>query len=296
MSHTEQEPTPIYPTLYEASDNASNRAQAAELLCYKLNSIFLIIASALTLFSTVTMVVAIASAIAFLVSLSAYLYSQHKNYKGQWYQARALAESIKTATWRFMMQADPFDSESITQDTTRYRSLLTELLKENSTLGEILADYATSSVDQLPHLTIEIRDKEFADKRMVYLSDRIDDQLKWYLGKSSENKKRSRRYIKWISFTYGVAIVLLLIRIGNPTLNYLPIDLFAVTAMILIGWKQLRRFDELASAFTLTAHEVGIIKSRFRDVTTASALSDFVSDAENAFSREHTQWAARRDH
>jgi len=296
MSHTEQEPTPIYPTLYYASDNASNRAQAAELLCYRLNSAFLIIASALTLFSTMTMIVAIASAIAFLVSLSAYLYSQHKNYKGQWYQARALAESIKTASWRFMMKADPFDSSSTAQDTSRYINLLRELLKENSTLGEMLADYKTNSVEQLTTLALDIRDRSYREKRMIYLRDRIDDQLEWYLRNSRDNKKHSKRYKIWITVMYGVAILLQLIRIGNPSLIYLPIDFFAATAIILIGWKQLRRFDEHASAFSLTAHEVGIIKSRYGNVTTAAELSDFVSDAENAFSREHTQWAARRDH
>ncbi len=194
------------------------------------------------------------------------------------------------------MKADPFDSSSTAQDTSRYINLLRELLNENTTLGEILADYTTSNVEQLSPLALEIRDRCYRDKRMIYLRDRIDDQLEWYLRQSRDNKKYSKRYKIWITVLYGVAILLLLIRIGNLTLSYLPIDFFAVTAVILIGWKQLRRFDELASAFSLTAHEVGIIKSRYRNVTTAAELSDFVSDAENAFSREHTQWAARRDH
>jgi hypothetical protein len=89
---------------------------------------------------------------------------------------------------------------------------------------------------------------------------------------------------------------LLLFKIASPDLQYLPIEVLAVVATSLIAWKQLKRFDELASAYSLTAHELGIIKSRFSAVENRDALAAFVSDAENAFSREHTQWAARRDH
>jgi len=45
----------------------------------------------------------------------------------------------------------------------------------------------------------------------------------------------------------------------------------------------------------LTAYEIGFIREQISNVSTDKELSDFVKDAENAFSREHTQWAARRD-
>jgi hypothetical protein len=76
----------------------------------------------------------------------------------------------------------------------------------------------------------------------------------------------------------------------------LPIDVFAIITSGLIGWTEIRRYDELASGYGLTAHEVGIIKSRYKSVTDVVHLSTFVSDAEKDFSREHTQLAARCDH
>jgi SMODS and SLOG-associating 2TM effector domain 1 len=90
--------------------------------------------------------------------------------------------------------------------------------------------------------------------------------------------------------------LVLLVRIARPAIPYFPVEVIAVAASSVIGWMQLKRFDELASAYGLTAHEIGIIKTRFESVNDAATLSRFVSDAENAFSREHTQWAARRDH
>ncbi|WP_339927769.1 hypothetical protein [uncultured Cobetia sp.] len=46
---------------------------------------------------------------------------------------------------------------------------------------------------------------------------------------------------------------------------------------------------------SLTANEIGIIKTKLQYSNTDSDFSDFVRDAENAFSREHTQWIAKTE-
>lgn len=65
-------------------------------------------------------------------------------------------------------------------------------------------------------------------------------------------------------------------------------------ASAIIGWTQVKKFNELASSYTLTAHEIGIIQSKVHDAQDEDAFSDFVNEAEQAFSREHTQWVARQ--
>lgn len=284
-----------YPGLYIAADQASNDAQRNELLCYKINASLLVVGASLALVSTVTTPIAILSAVFFIASLGSYLYSQHKDFKGRWYQARALAESIKTSTWRLVMGADPFSSQDTNENICKYRQLLSELLKENSVLGDLLANDAALE-EQLPANLAALIEKPYSEKRDFYLNNRINEQKTWYAKKAKDNRTKAFHYLLAIAGAYLVAIVLLLVRIGYPDLSLLPIDVFAVIASSLIGWKQLRRFDELSSSYGLTAHEVGIIGSRFSEVSSPDELSDFVSDAENAFSREHTQWAARRDH
>lgn len=173
--------------------------------------------------------------------------------------------------------------------------MLSELLKENSVLGDLLATDAALE-NQLPSNLEALIEMPYAEKRDFYLESRINEQKTWYTNKAKENRTKAFRYLLAIAAAYSIAIILLLVRIGYPDLPLLPIDVFAVVASSLIGWKQLRRFDELSSSYGLTAHEVGIIGSKFSEVSSQEELSDFVSDAENAFSREHTQWAARRDH
>ena len=58
---------------------------------------------------------------------------------------------------------------------------------------------------------------------------------------------------------------------------------------------QAKRYSELAASYALTAHEISLIREQALNPSTEEEFSKFVSDAENAFSREHTQWSARRD-
>lgn len=284
-----------FPALYGAADQASNEAQAHLLLSYKVNSCLLVAGAITALASTMTTWLAIAAALLFGASLLVYVYAQYSDFQGRWYQARALAESVKTATWRLMMSAEPFASGVQKSNLDGFRSLLTELLEDNRGIGMHLAgDW--SNQDQVTARMREVLALPFGEKRQCYLKHRIEEQRAWYARRANENRDDSRKYFCLICGAYAVAIVLLLVRIAAPGVPYLPIDVLAVIASSIIGWKQLRRFDELASAYGLTAHEVGIIHSRYDEVVDAKGLCAFVSDSENAFSREHTQWAARRDH
>ena len=67
-----------------------------------------------------------------------------------------------------------------------------------------------------------------------------------------------------------------------------------VAASAVLGWMQIKKFNELASAYTLTALEISLIEDKLREVETEAELSEFVNEAELAFSREHTQWVARQ--
>jgi ribosomal protein S18 len=62
----------------------------------------------------------------------------------------------------------------------------------------------------------------------------------------------------------------------------------------IVGWTQIKRFAELSISYSLAAYEIGIVKTKANEVSDEETLSEFVNDAEQAFSREHTQWTARK--
>jgi hypothetical protein len=295
MPLTDEASDDALPALYWAADDASNCAQADLFLAHKVNSVLLVSAALVAMVSALSPWLAAASAALFLGSLAAQLYSEYRALQSRWYQARALAESVKTAAWRLMMSADPFGRANETENLDAFRALLSELLQENHGIGDALSgDW--SRRDQVTERMLAMMRAHFSDKLARYQADRIDSQRDWYARRASQNRADSRRYLGMIVVTYAIAIAMLLIRVARPDFVYLPIEAAAVVASSVISWKQLRRVDELASAYGLTAHELGIIKSKSLAIDGAARLAAFVSDAENAFSREHTQWAARRDH
>jgi uncharacterized membrane protein YjjB (DUF3815 family) len=92
------------------------------------------------------------------------------------------------------------------------------------------------------------------------------------------------------------AIVLCLFRVYLPEFKYWPIEVFAVAAGAVLTWIQVKRFRELAAAYSVAAHEIGLISSGLGNIKNNEEFSRFVQDSENAFSREHTQWVARKDY
>lgn len=284
---------PTFPALHQAADSASKEAQASLLSSHRLNNI-LLVSAALAAGIGDSVEMAMVSLVLFLGLLGLYIHSQHNDLQGKWYQARALAESIKTASWRFMMSADPFHGDEGTAKES-FRQLLSELLHQNRGIADYLCG-DVSTKDQITPEMLATRQLPFEEEREQYLRYRISDQLEWYAKKSTANRSAAKQWFTGLCSVYGLAIIFLIFRIAEQDIPAFPVDVLAVAAGCMISWVQVKRFSELASAYGLTSHEIGIIKSRFDGVTDSAELSRFVSDAENAFSREHTQWAARRDH
>ena len=93
---------------------------------------------------------------------------------------------------------------------------------------------------------------------------------------------------------HAIAIFLLLIKIKLPS-TQLPVEeVVAVCASSVLSWLQTKKHQELSASYALTAQETSLIRGEASYVNSEDSLSNFVIDSENAFSREHTQWFARK--
>ena len=93
----------------------------------------------------------------------------------------------------------------------------------------------------------------------------------------------------------SIAVLCAVLRMVYVDQSYWPTDIFVAMAASVLSWRQAKRFSELAASYALAAHEIGLIKEQSLLPDTPEKFSLFVGDAENAFSREHTQWVARKD-
>lgn len=282
-----------YPGLYEEADAASNRQQSFFLRVIRAEYVVLFIASVLTVeiitqsWYIITYGCALALAALFLGIRTV------KKPEQSWYQARALAESVKTATWKFVMRSKPFDIGDEPQDRAAFRNFLKDLLQANRHIGTQF-DGSKSGLEQVTPEMLAIRALPLDERLSLYLASRVDSQRRWYTIKAASNRRWAKISIAMLFATYGIAFLVLLVRVSQPSWAFSHPDPILILATALIGWMQIKKYNELSASYSLTAIEIGILRSRVPEIATNDQLSDFIDDAEEAFSREHTQWLARR--
>jgi len=282
-----------FPALYKSASNGSGAAQKKFLGTIRSEYFLLFVVSVASATRGLSGLNPLFITILLLILAGLFVYKMVKKLDQDWYRCRALAESVKTSTWRFSMRAHPFDdTESIEIPKANFRNLLHDILQANRNIAESLE---TAAAEQVTESMIEIRKLSLEDRVSFYVRDRIDDQRTWYSKKSSANKRAQGRWF-WLTIIIylGAAISLNADQLGLPqaTLAFDPMIVLVTSAL---GWLQMKRHGELTASYNLTAHEIGIIRGKSEVMKSEEAFSVFVNEAELAFSREHTQWVARRD-
>lgn len=280
-----------FPALHATADRASGRQQSLYFGLVLTEYAALLAVAVLSINMIPDRRYVILYGVLLAIALAALVLRSVLKPEEQWYQARALAESVKTTAWKFAMAARPFENDS--EARRRLRQMLQELLDANRSLG---AQFDGSSVGgkQITAEMEALRTLPRSDRLDVYMQDRVEDQLDWYSRKSKANSTTGRKFAVALGCLYVVAFVVLLVRLDQPQWIYAHPDPLVILGASVLGWMQIKRFNELGASYGLTATEIGILKSRAPEIADDAALSIFIDDAEEAFSREHTQWLARR--
>lgn len=282
------------PALYKAASGLSQNSQTTYLRLIRSEYGLLVLASVLSLDLSKEPLYFVAYAAVFALSLGALVWRTSKKPEQSWYKGRALAESIKTSSWRYCMCAEPFGiADNKAQRRADFRNHLRQILQANRHIGDSIPPDSAAE-DQVTSSMEGVRDLPLEERKEYYKTHRIQDQRSWYAAKAGSNRKASIRWMAGGIVAYCVAILLSLTRIAYPNWSIWPIDPLIVIASSIIGWTQVKKFNELASSYTLTAHEIGLIQGRLADISDDQEFSEFVNEAEQAFSREHTQWVARQ--
>ena len=281
------------PGLYHSSDEASLTAQGKYLLGLKSYMFFLILASLVAYLSKDSVNTAIASASLFLVSIGITIWLNVKKPEDIWYNGRAVAESVKTRAWRWMMKADPYDkTQELDIACKEFISDLKQILDQNRSFGEAIGEGA-SVREPITDNMRAIWLLSYQQRAAVYKKYRVDEQALWYWKKTKYNKKMALIWFWVMIALQSLAIFLLLLKIKTP-MTKLPVEVVAVCASSVLGWLQTKKHNELSASYALAAQEISLIRGEASYVNSEESLSIFVIDSENAFSREHTQWFARK--
>ena len=281
------------PGLYQAADGASQNAQFWYFGALGFYLVLLVCAALVSFIWPTNIQGALTSAVLFLVTLGILIGLKAKKPDDIWYNGRAVAESVKTRSWRWIMQAEPYQDVGNHEITCKlFISDLKSILSQNRSLSHELIS-STCVQDPISQKMETIRNLTLEERLMVYKEQRIKNQADWYSRKSLFNKNRAFQWFCASIALHVIAILMLLYRIKDPSAS-VPVEVIATTAGAVLTWLQAKKHSELNSSYGLTAHEITLIKGEALSVRTEKELSEFVVNSENAFSREHTQWTARK--
>jgi hypothetical protein len=206
----------------------------------------------------------------------------------RWFKARALAESVKSSSWRYMMRASPFDEGA--HPEAPFVARMRELFKTVPLEGVTKVDVSATEIT--PRMK-EVRAASFDKRRAIYVDERLNNQIGWYQGRAASAATGSRRMAVLSTAAEGAAVVAaLLLALSAQIANIVGVG----TSLAAAGtaWAQLRRYDEIAPSFELAAQELRLARET---LSAAASEDDFllqVVAAEDSISREHTMWATKR--
>lgn len=287
----EKEPFSFSP-LFASADRASNRHQKNYLWLIRAEYFFLFLSACLAMSGLKTPDFIVTSAGIFFGAVAAMAWRAHSKPEQAWYKCRALAESVKTLSWRFSMRSPPYDDELVADARADFRENLSHLLRTNSELGSSLAEFNDGGPQVTPEM-MQLRGSSLVNRKSVYIKHRVRDQQNWYQRKARSNVLWAKGWLICAFICYAAGMVMILAPLHTPSLTMLPMEPIIVVASAILGWMQIKKFNELASAYALTAQEIGIAEGKIADAEDEGVFSKAVNEVELVFSREHTQWIAR---
>lgn len=205
----------------------------------------------------------------------------------RWYDARAAAESMKTATWQYAVGGESYRIDD-PMGKSRFLKLVGEICRQLPSWQSGTTGEGSLVTEQMAHF----RESDLATRVSTYVEQRVMNQVNWYKRKADFNAKRASRWSSGVISVEGVALAVGVVNLVHP----LGVDYLGALAAIaagLAGWKQTKRFNELAEAYALTSNETFLVKESL-DTTSEDAWAQSVTSAEAAFSREHSMWLSRR--
>lgn len=279
-----------YPGLFQAADAASVQQQRNYLRTVRFR---LALTVAAAVFGAFPLFVgnridafAVCTALAFIGVMALELAEAGNRPDKTWYESRALAESIKTLTWRYVTGAEPFPTTSERADdefVDRVRGL------QCDKPGVPLPSTAPTITDAMRAL----RAAPLAERKEAYLAGRVRDQQQWYANKALHHQRRARIF-------RSAMLVMEVVGIGAALAKaFIPLDfdlagIVAAGVSALAAWNSTRQHDTTATAYVMTSHELTLVRDQIGRDLDEQQWSAAVVGAEVGISREHTMWHAHR--
>ncbi len=208
----------------------------------------------------------------------------------RWFAARAIAESVKTEAWRFMMRTPPHNVDNSAADGI-LKGKLKQILDAQPEAHIEMASSPSAEVWVSTEMS-QVRALNVVERYTRYLTDRLSNQKQWYAENARKNRRTEGIWFGLGIGTHGVGVGLVFMAL----LKIVSLDWVGVLTTLaasFIAWTQLRDHQRLANSYGLILQELAMLEPS-TPPTTEEGLSKLVEEVERTISREHTLWISRK--
>lgn len=275
------------PGVYKAAGELSKKGQDRFRALTFASLVLLVVASAVGLIETRTggWLAAAAFAVALLLT-SLWVF---RSAERDWYDGRAAAESVKSVSWKFVVGGEPYEA-GVPDAEKRYRAALSAVIDELRGLGSPLRAPTSAPTSQVLH---DVRALPLDERQAIYGEQRIENQRGWYAGRAEDHRHSARAWQGAMLIAEAVGLVAAVLK----ATGVVDVDLLSPLAAFAAGaaaWVNAIDYVSTARAYEVASFELEAIGNGVAAVTQETDWATFVADAEQAMSREHTMWLARR--
>lgn len=286
-----------FPALYMAASDCSRNGQRSYKRLILSNLLLLVLAAVLSALSGLVQnpydgLFTIAIVAVLLGAMATNFLNRELQGDRDWFEGRAVAESVKTNVWRYMMRVPPFRDDRASDRT--FASRLKAIQIENKSLNQNLASLPTE-LHQITDRMRTIRELDWEDRRTLYARERLVREIEWYRTKGTTAAIAARNW-RWASFGAEFAGVLIALSTFVLPISVM-INLVGVIASLAAAfeaWTQVSRHSELSQSYNMACQELIAIRDLMAHATTETGFITAVKNSEGAISREHTMWVAKR--
>ena len=284
-----------FPSLYQSAGQASLSAQQLYLLFQRCHLGLLIFGSCVAVIIPIVPATWLYSVLAVTLVVAVIITQVSRSRRDDkiWFDCRAISESTKTASWRFMMKVTPFEDDDTAKD--QLISIIREIREARPSSPKNLARSLEASDQIISVLMNAVRAKNLDERKTFYIELRLRDQKAWYSKKASYNSRNESCWSFVTIVLQTLAAVLAIVQAASSGFSVNVVPILMTCAASAIAWSQMKRYGELAQTYSLAAQELIEQEAIVSNITEEADFLALVEQVEETISREHTMWCARRD-
>ncbi len=288
-----------YPSLLRGSDAAAASAQRTHSRLQGVHLGSLIASAGFGAFAPVAAGAAVVwiytvVAIILLVDLVVLMAGSVRQYDKAWFECRAIAGSVKTLTWRFMMGAHPFRDSLPAEVDKAFIAQMKKIRKARPDCCKHLAD-VTADGTAITDVMQQVRQQTFDERKSFYIQERLRNQKSWYSKSAKQHKRRGEQWFWLTCCLQFLALAVAIVQAISGGFGYALVPVLTTCAAAAAAWSRMRRHDELAQTYSVVAQELAEIEALVSGSVGENDFLQLLEQVEGAISHEHTMWSARRE-